>query len=78
MAKAKKLTKKEHETMESIVSIIRKMEGAIVEASIVSNKATTELVSAKEAWQKLSEDLEKKYGSVEIDMSTGVFKDSAE
>ena len=78
MAKAKKLTKKEHETMESIVSIIRKMEGAIVEASIVSMKATTELVNAKDAWQKLSEDLEKKYGSVQIDMSTGVFQDSPE
>jgi hypothetical protein len=41
-------------------------------------KATTELVSAKDAWQKLSEDLEKKYGSVQIDMSTGVFQDSPE
>lgn len=78
MAKAKKLTKKEHETMESIVSIIRKMEGVIVEASIVSSKATNELISAKDAWQKFSENLEEKYGSVEIDMATGVFKDSSE
>lgn len=78
MAKAKKLTKKEHETMESILSIVRKMESVIVEASIVNSRATNELVSAKDAWQKFSDDLEKKYGSVEIDLATGTFKDSPE
>ncbi len=77
MAKAKKLTKKEHETMEAIVSLIRNTENAIVEAAIVSSRATSELLNAKESWEKLSKSLEEKYGSVEIDMKTGTFRDAS-
>lgn len=75
MAKAKKLTKKEHEAMEATLSLIRNMENTIVEAAVVSSRATSELLNAKEVWEKLSEDLEKKYGSVQIDIKTGTFTD---
>lgn len=77
MAKAKKITKKEHETMQSTVQLVRELERIIIDATVAKDRASFELNQAREAWTKLSDDLEKKYGSVEVDIQTGEIRESA-
>lgn len=77
MAKAKKITKKEHEAMQSIVQVIREVERIIIDATVAKDRASFELHQARDAWKKLSDELEAKYGSVEVDIQTGEIKESA-
>lgn len=77
MAKAKKITKKEHEAMQSIVQVIRELERIIIDATVAKDKASFELHQARDAWKKLSDELEEKYGSVEVDIQTGEIKEPA-
>jgi len=75
MAKAKKITKKEHETMQSIIEIVREMERTIIEATVSKDRASAELIKARSAWDEFSKSLEEKYGSVEVDIQTGEIKE---
>jgi len=77
MAKAKKITKKEHEKMQSTVQLVRELEKIIIDATVAKDRASFELNQARETWTKLSNDLEKKYGSVEVDIQTGEIRESA-